>query len=47
MPEHSFDEALTETIHWYQSNEPWWAPIKSGEFKEYYKSHYNMVYEGE
>ena len=47
MPEHSFDEALAETIHWYQSNEAWWAPIKSGEFKEYYKSHYNMAYEGE
>ena len=47
MPEHSFDEALAETIHWYQSNEGWWAPIKSGEFKEYYKSHYNMAYEGE
>ena len=46
MPEHSFDEALAETIHWYQSNEAWWAPIKSGEFKEYYKSHYNMAYEG-
>ena len=47
MPEHSFDEALAETIHWYQSNEAWWAPIKSGEFKEYYKSHYNMAYEDE
>ena len=47
MPEHSFDEALAETIHWYQSNESWWAPIKSGEFKEYYKSHYNMDYESE
>ena len=47
MPEHSFDEALAETIHWYQSNESWWAPIKSGEFKEYYKSHYNMAYEDE
>ena len=47
MPEHSFDEALAETIHWYQSNEAWWALIKSGEFKEYYKSHYNMAYEGE
>ena len=47
MPEHSFDEALAETIHWYQSNEAWWAPIKSAEFKEYYKSHYNMAYEGE
>ena len=47
MPEHSFDEALAETIQWYQSNEAWWAPIKSGEFREYYKSHYNMAYEGE
>ena len=47
MPEHSFDEALAETILWYQSNEAWWAPIKSGEFREYYKSHYNMAYEGE
>ena len=46
-PEHSFDEALADTIHWYQSNEAWWAPIKSGEFKEYYKSHYNMDYESE
>ena len=47
MPEHSFDEALAETIQWYQSNEAWWAHIKSGEFREYYKSHYNMAYEGE
>ena len=47
MPEHSFDEALAETIHWYQSNEALWAPIKSGEFKEYYKSHYSMDYESE
>ena len=47
MPEHSFDEALAETIHWYQSNEAWWAPIKSGEFREYYQSQYNMAYEGE
>ena len=47
MPKHSFDEALAETVQWYQSNEAWWAPIKSGEFREYYKSHYNMAYEGE
>ena len=47
MPKHSFDEALAETIQWYQSNEAWWVPIKSGEFREYYKSHYNVAYEGE
>ena len=47
MPEHSFDEALAETIQWYQSNEAWWVPIKSGEFREYYKTHYNVAYESE
>ena len=47
MPKHSFDEALAETIQWYQSNEAWWVPIKSGEFREYYKTHYNMAYESE
>ena len=47
MPKHSFDEALAETIQWYQSNEAWWAPIKSGEFREYYKTHYNVAYESE
>ena len=47
MPKHSFDEALAETIQWYQSNEAWWVPIKSGEFREYYKTHYNVAYESE
>ena len=47
MPKHIFDEALAETIQWYQSNEAWWVPIKSGEFREYYKTHYNVAYESE
>lgn len=45
VPSHSFDEALAKTIHWYQSNEAWWKPIKSGEFREYYESHYDLAYD--
>lgn len=27
-PEESFDERLSETIHWYQTNQDWWKPLK-------------------
>lgn len=41
-PSHSFDEALLETIYWYRDNRAWWEPLKSGEYLEYYKSHYKQ-----
>jgi dTDP-glucose 4,6-dehydratase len=31
---------LTETVRWYQQNEWWWRPRKSGEFWDYYKRNY-------
>lgn len=36
----TFDQALEETIHWYQSNEWWWRKIKSGEYRQYYEAQY-------
>jgi dTDP-glucose 4,6-dehydratase len=27
-PEHGFEEWLTETVKWYQTNEWWWRPLK-------------------
>ncbi len=39
-PRHSFEEAMTETIRWYQQNEWWWRKIKTGEYLEYYKRQY-------
>ncbi len=39
-PQHSFEEAMTETIRWYQQNEWWWRKIKTGEYLEYYKRQY-------
>ena len=39
-PSHTFEEALQDTVRWYQDNEWWWRPIKDGEFKEYYQQQY-------
>ena len=35
-----FDEGIRQTIAWYQANEAWWRPLKSGEFLEYYRRQY-------
>ena len=39
-PRVDFAQGLRETIAWYQANEPWWRPLKSGEFRDYYKRQY-------
>ncbi len=39
-PRHSFEQALTETIRWYENNAWWWQKIKSGEYREYYERQY-------
>jgi dTDP-glucose 4,6-dehydratase len=38
---HTFAEALEKTVRWYQQNEAWWRPIKSG---EHYQSYYDRQY---
>jgi dTDP-glucose 4,6-dehydratase len=40
-PAHSIGEAgLVETVDWYRNNRPWWEPIKSGAYREYYDQQY-------
>jgi dTDP-glucose 4,6-dehydratase len=39
-PAHAFEDALAETVAWYRANEPWWRPLKSGEFLAYYRRQY-------
>jgi len=39
--EYKFEDAIRETIHWYQNNNWWWKPLKSGEYLEYYKKQYS------
>jgi len=41
-PSHDFEAGVTETVNWYQANEWWWRPIKSGEFKAYYERQYRQ-----
>ena len=36
QPRHSFPEALERTIQWYAANGPWWATVKSGEYRRFY-----------
>jgi dTDP-glucose 4,6-dehydratase len=35
-----FEAGLAATVAWYQQNESWWRPLKSGEFLDYYKRQY-------
>jgi dTDP-glucose 4,6-dehydratase len=35
-----FEEGLERTVAWYRDNEAWWAPIRSGEYREYYERQY-------
>ena len=35
-----FEEGIRRTVEWYRENESWWAPIRSGEYREYYERQY-------
>jgi dTDP-glucose 4,6-dehydratase len=39
-PTVSLDEGLAETVSWYREHRDWWEPIKSGEWKDYYRRQY-------
>ena len=38
-----FDEGIEKTVAWYQENEDWWGPIRSGEYREYYERQYGKA----
>jgi dTDP-glucose 4,6-dehydratase len=42
-PRMEFDEGLANTVAWYRDNEWWWAPIRSGEYREYYERQYGRA----
>jgi dTDP-glucose 4,6-dehydratase len=39
-PQTAFEDGLALTVEWYRANREWWAPIKSGEYREYYERQY-------
>jgi dTDP-glucose 4,6-dehydratase len=38
-----FEDGLARTVDWYRDNEPWWAPIRSGEYRAYYQRQYGKA----
>jgi dTDP-glucose 4,6-dehydratase len=38
-----FEDGLARTVEWYRENEWWWAPIRRGEYREYYERHYGRA----
>lgn len=39
-PKHDLETNLEKMVNWYKDNTWWWKPIKSGEFKEWYRKQY-------
>jgi dTDP-glucose 4,6-dehydratase len=39
-PSRTLDDGLAETVAWYREHRSWWEPIKSGEYREYYRRQY-------
>jgi dTDP-glucose 4,6-dehydratase len=44
-PTVNLEVGLERTIEWYQERRDWWEPLKSGEYREYYRRHYGPAAE--
>ncbi len=42
-PAKNFETGLRETVAWYRANAWWWQPVKSGDFRDYYKVQYRTL----
>ncbi len=42
-PAVTFAEGIERTVAWYRDNEPWWEPIRSGEYRSYYERQYGKT----
>ena len=38
-----FDEGIERVVSWYRDNEPWWGPIRSGDYRSYYEKQYGSA----
>lgn len=47
-PQVDWDDGLARTVNWYIKNEGWWRKIKSGDFRDYYETHYaHLIRDGQ
>jgi dTDP-glucose 4,6-dehydratase len=42
-PQTDFREGMERTVRWYQANEGWWRPLKSGGYWDYYRRNYRPL----
>ena len=42
-PEVRFDEGLARVVAWYRDSVDWWGPLRSGEYRDYYKRRYGRA----
>ncbi|MGC2191230.1 MAG: dTDP-glucose 4,6-dehydratase [Candidatus Dormiibacterota bacterium] len=38
-----FEEGMARTVRWFEEHREWWAPIKSGEFLDFYRRNYHPL----
>jgi dTDP-glucose 4,6-dehydratase len=38
-----FEEGLERTVAWYRDNAWWWEPVRSGEYRDYYRRQYGSA----
>jgi dTDP-glucose 4,6-dehydratase len=43
-PQVRFDDGLRRTVDWYREHQSWWEPIRSGEYREYYRRQYGRSF---
>jgi dTDP-glucose 4,6-dehydratase len=39
-PRRTFEDGLAETVEWYRTHRAWWEAVKSGAYRDYYRTHY-------
>jgi dTDP-glucose 4,6-dehydratase len=42
-PRVGFADAMRETVTWYRENEPWWRPLKRGDYWDFYRRNYQPI----
>ena len=42
-PRVGFADAMRETVTWYRGNQPWWRPLKSGDYWDFYRRNYQPI----
>lgn len=40
QPRAELEQGIADTVRWYADNRSWWEKLKSGAYRDYYRSHY-------